>query len=204
MPFINLTKKFVFIGNARTGSTSIYVYLNNVCKNDETIWEDGLNALPNLYHMSVQDTINKYPFCKDFTFFCFVRNPYTRLLSSFIEFTTERGHFPWSSELLKFKNFEDFSLNFNNTEIKNDIHFIPLSEQIKCNEKINLIICRFENLNEEFTKIANIINIPQNINTHWRKTNYEEINYKKYYNMETQTLIGNFYKNDLDLFNYTF
>ena len=143
MPFINLTKKFVFIGNARTGSTSIYVYLNNVCQNDETIWEDGLNALPNSYHMSVQDTINKYPFCKDFTFFCFVRNPYTRMLSSFIEFTTDKGHFPWSSELLKFKNFEDFSLNFNNTEIKNDIHFIPLSEQIKCNEKINLIICKW-------------------------------------------------------------
>ena len=87
MPFINNTRKFVFIGNARCASTSMYEELENIFKDDDTVWEDGRDAKPYLYHMGIEDTIATYPFCKDYKKFCFVRNPWSRMLSSYIEFS---------------------------------------------------------------------------------------------------------------------
>jgi len=202
MPFINMTKNFVFIGNARTGSTSVYKFLNEKCKNDKIIWEDSLGAKPYLYHMSIQDTIKKYPFCKDYLFFCYVRNPYTRFISSYFEFTVNKCHHVWSNELLNYKDFREFCLNFNDTEIKNDIHFKPLSEQIKCDLSINLHVCRFENFSEDFNIVANIKNIPNQITVHSRKTKYsKQIN--DFYDEEMKTIIQNFYKDDFVNFNYS-
>ncbi len=201
MPFINNTKKFVFIGNARTGSTSIYNYLGNICKNDDIIWEDKISAKPWLYHMSVNDVIKKYPFTKNYIYFCFVRNPYTRFLSSYIEFTNGKSHHSWSNELLKFKNFREFCLNFTSTNIKNDIHFKPLTQQTKCDISINLHICRFEIFNEDFNKITKIINIPNNFSLHKRKTNYNK-KISDFYDEQTKKIIHEFYKEDFIHFNY--
>ena len=66
MPFINVTKEYVFIGNARTASTSIYRDLYNSSIGDVVIWEKGLDAKPWLYHMSLADTIKRYPFCSNY------------------------------------------------------------------------------------------------------------------------------------------
>jgi len=202
MPFINITRKFVFIANARTGSTSIYNYLNQTCKNDKIVWDNGISAKPHLYHMNINNTIKKYPFCKDYVFFCFVRNPYTRFLSSYVEFTDVKSHHEWSAELLNFKNFKEFCLKFNNTKIKDDIHFKSLTQQIKSDITINLYICRFENFYEDFNKISNIINIPNNISIHNRKTNYSKKK-SNFYDEETKMIIQEFYKEDFITFNYS-
>ena len=62
MPFINKTRKFVFIGNARCGSTSMYIRLYNLFYKDEIIWEKQMDAEPWLYHMGIEQTLKRYPF----------------------------------------------------------------------------------------------------------------------------------------------
>ena len=82
MALINKTKKFIFIGNARCASTSMYRELGNLSVNDETVW-GGNGAPPNEYHMSLNDVLNQYSSFKDYFKFGFIRNTWARFLSAY-------------------------------------------------------------------------------------------------------------------------
>ena len=199
MCFINHTHKICFIANARTSSTSCYLNLeNNINKNDDYI--SNINEPPNKYHMSVKNIFNKYPIIKNYYKFCFVRNPYTRFISSWLEFKN-KGH-SWASELFEYNTFKDFCLNFSNTEISKDIHFLPLYKQITIDNIIYVdYIAKFENIEEEYKFLSNKLNYKFDINVRERPTNISS-QFDEYYDKETKNIIYNFYKTDFEIFNY--
>ena len=153
MPFINKTKKFVFIGNARCGSTSMYQQLGQAFSEDEVIWEAaGPNALPWLYHMGVKETLENYPFTEKFYKFCFTRNPWSRMVSAYKEFQCP-SHLSWSHPILGYKNFEHFCLDFYNNPLMSDIHFKPVYKQIMIDQQICVDeIGKFENIEQDFER----------------------------------------------------
>lgn len=141
--------------------------------------------------------------------FCFVRNPWDRLVSAF-HFLKNGGmndmdkHW-FSSNLIQFKNFESF---VNEWVIYPEnkwayIHFFPqyyyIYDDNQC-PKIDFI-GDFENLNSDYTFITKKLGVGSNLilsNASVRK------DYRVYYNSETMKIVGNMYEDDIRLFDYFF
>lgn len=278
MPFINNTHKFVFIGNARCGSTTMYTKLSNIFANDDIVWEDGRDAKPWLYHMGIKDTIERYPFTKDYKKFCFVRNPWSRMLSSYNEFTgrpewTNRfcssksnnyvavleeklaladlnfydalalanhygydseniidyldhlvtdvdnvrsrllllikdhkvsAHSDWHGNIAKYENFNDFCKDFLNNPLKNDIHFLPMYDQMSIDgEMVMDYVGRFENMAEDFNAILYEIT-GNNYTLDIHLNNTASSDYAQHYCKQSKEMIEDFYSTDILLLDYRF
>jgi hypothetical protein len=63
-------------------------------------------------------------------------------------------------------------------------------------------IGRFENLQEDMRKVAQIIGLPTVDLPHLVKTKHKH--YSKYYDNETEQITRERYTRDIELFNYTF
>lgn len=203
MPFINNTKKILFIGNARCGSTSMYKKLGDIFKNDDIVNSLNPTRKPYFYHMSLENTLKTFPQTERYFKFCFVRNPWSRFLSFYREFK-KPSHHSWSKPILKYNSFESFCLDFNNCELKNDIHFLPQFNQITVLDKsISMdFIGRFETISEDFEKIMNQCNLKTILDIHERNT--KSSNYRHMYSEETKKIISEFYKVDVENFGYEF
>jgi hypothetical protein len=276
MSFINNTHKFIFIGNARCGSTTMYTKLGNIFADDDIVWEDGIHAKPWLYHMSIKDTIERYPFTKDYKKFCFVRNPWSRMLSSYNEFTgrpewTNRfclsmsnnyvavleeklaladlnfydalalanhygydseniidyldhlvtdvdnvrsrlrllikdhkvsSHSDWHGNIAEYENFNDFCKDFLNNPLKNDIHFLPMYDQMSIDgEMVMDYVGRFENMAEDFNAILyEITGKHYDLEENHRKTQTD--NYVESYEKESKQIVADYYHKDVEYFKY--
>lgn len=213
MPLINKTKKFIFIGNARCASSSMYERLKNLFSNDEFVWDSGRpnsrsTPLPWLYHMGASEATNRYPFIDNYFKFCFVRNPWDRFFSSYKEFQ-KPNHARWNAPIFKYKNFEDFCLRFEECELRKDIHFVSTYSQT-INNGINCMnfVGRFENLDQDFEKVIQMVAPARfsqksvRLKVHRRKTIVTD--YRKQYSEKTKQIIGDLYKEDIENFGYTF
>tara|TARA_B100002019_G_C21203604_1_gene565416 strand:- start:5 stop:781 length:777 start_codon:yes stop_codon:yes gene_type:complete len=224
MPTINYSKKFIFIGNARCGSTSHYIIFNDLSINDNIIVGGGktkylqgrkniqiISTLPYNYHMGISDVYKSFFNNKkfhDYFKFGFVRNPWSRFYSCWQEFVLKHEIHPeWTKEIAipKYINsFEKFCLDFPNLRIKDDIHFVPLYQQIIHDDKIALdYIGNFECMNDDIIFICNKLRFNSNPKLEHRR-NSSDKNYFNKYTEETKKIIGDFYKKDIELFGYSF
>jgi hypothetical protein len=136
--------------------------------------------------------------------FCFVRNPWDRLVSTFFYLKNLKNlkHQPLSSHktvyLSKVTTFEDWIIKHENKEqgLEN-LNGFWLSPQTNwVGENFFDFIGRFENLEIDFKKLFDK-NLP-----HLNKTFHE--NYKKYYTLRTQEIVEKWYFEDIKKFNYKF
>lgn len=142
--------------------------------------------------------------------FTFVRNPWDRLVSAFF-FLNKGGVVPEDqNDFEKYlKQYEgDFSLfvkeAFKTDEIFNQIHFRPQYQWIS-DENGNLVtdyIGKFENLQEDFDHILKA-------NRRFRKKlkfqkKGKHDHYKDVYTPETQAIVAEAYRKDIELFKYDF
>ena len=204
MPFINHTHKFVFLGNARCASTSMYQEISKVSKDDSIFWHDGIAAKPEYYHMGATKLLEKYPYTNSYYKFCFVRNPWDRFVSAYREFKRDE-HSEWNSEMKKFKSFEEFCTGFQDTSLSSDIHLVPLYDQIYNLEGTQLVdyVARFENLSQDYATIMEKFEKPVMLSFHTRNRK-EKKHYTDFYTDETRDIVGEFYSKDIDAFNYSF
>ena len=108
-----------------------------------------------------------------------------------------------SLKIKKNETFKEFCIKIVTSGWIKDTHFLPQSEFL-CDDSNNLLIDfvgKYENLKEDLKFISRKISIDIDIDHH-RKTDH--LNYRKYYDKETKTIIENYFKTDLNLFNYTF
>ena len=111
-----------------------------------------------------------------------------------------------SNKLLRIKknqSFKDFCINFKKSGWIKDTHFKPQSE-ILCDENNNLLVDfvgKYENLNDDLNYISNKIGFKIDIG-HYRKTNHQS--YRNYFDDESKNIIESYFRNDLDLFDYSF
>jgi chondroitin 4-sulfotransferase 11 len=141
--------------------------------------------------------------------FCFIRNPWDRLVSSY--FYLKKGgkserDAVFSNKFLKHLNsFEAFvySLEKNN-KLQNWVHFLPQTHFIcDCNGKLIVdFVGRFENLSEDFEEVRIRLGL-SNVKLEWKNQSTRK-DYKQYYNEKTNTIVGDLYKTDIDLFGYKF
>lgn len=144
----------------------------------------------------------------------FVRNPYDRIVSSYIH--------SMKYLIKKDISFMEFLILLNENKLPYNIHYFPQFHDLEVKYKIYHEIIKIE---EIFNKIENL-NYKYNINlcysnilNHSIKKNYSETNfvgnikfsnlknipkYKYFYNKDIKNLVSKLFYNDLRLYNYTF
>ena len=198
---IDHTKKLVYIAIPKTGSYSIHTYFNYVSGHPE----------PKIHHAGVRDIEEKHPETRSYYFFSFVRNPWDKLLSTYMDFTRRRGNqysehvFHDKPLLSEFKDFDEFCVGLKDSSWKDDIFFVPQT-QLVTRETGQFIdfIGRFERFQEHFNLLCQVKNWSKTQLSHENKGHYSE-GYKTFYKtQEAIDAVASFYKEDIQNFNYQY
>ena len=133
--------------------------------------------------------------------FCFVRNPWDRLVSLFFYRGLDK----------KYESFKQFCLDFKDQKIE-PVGLFNSKLNSQFNDQASWIvggngrllvdfIGRYERLSDDFSKVCKILGIRKKL-PHRNKTDHDH--YRKYYDPETLDIVKRKYKRDIDLFGYDF
>ncbi|MEL7354504.1 MAG: sulfotransferase family 2 domain-containing protein [Cyanobacteria bacterium P01_A01_bin.116] len=198
--------KCLFIHIPKTGGVSVCSSLWSSKKDEMVIKSMG--------HFTARDyeIIFGKATCKSYFKFTFVRNPWSRVLSSY-QFLKQGGFNSrdraWAEKhLSRFSSFNEFVVEWiNHRNIYRALHFIPQYEFLKSvNEEVKMdFIGRLENIDSDFDEIKNKLGISCQLR-HYNKSNLIRpvTNYRELYTQETRDIIANVYRKDIDIFNYRF
>ena len=194
MPIYN--NKYVFLHIPRTGGTIIEKKLREKYSQDY-YGEDKIGLSKQHY------TLDKLISNKDknnIFVFTFVRNPFDRILSSYLNYTINNTP-DFDKYIDMVKNVVENKLYLCEGAINtNDIsHYTPMTTMIG-NYKLDFI-GKFENYENDIKKLSEISEM-KNLNE--IKINKRNIDYRKFYNERNKKIISELYKDDLKEFNYTF
>jgi chondroitin 4-sulfotransferase 11 len=180
-------KKYIFIHIPRTGGTSI----TKCVVGEPTRSAHGMSFFKERYR-------------KEYFVFCFVRNPFDRLVSSFHhakrmsagksrirQFVHENPQMPFSEFVLRYLTPE---------LIAAEGHFRP--QAFWTNAASPDFIGRFERFTDDFDKISGRLKLK----TELGRKNFtgREADYRAYYTDQAVEKVAEFYREDLDLFKYDF
>lgn len=199
--------KFTFVHIPKTGGTSLRKFFK----------QRGIRIINHAIRDKGFRYLKEIPKENSEIRFCYVRNPYDRVVSAFFYLSKggiNRGDY---EDALRFniikyqENFELFVKNefYENSPIFEQMHF---KEQYKwiCDNNGNILvdkILRFEEFGNEILSFLKENNLK--VPFMWRlgrvphKNKSKKSNYKTYYNEETKNIIAKAYKTDFKLFHYS-
>ena len=188
-------KDFVFVHIQKTAGKSIRQAL-------------GLKKGAN--HNSAQQWLNEYTVDEwnNAFKFTFVRNPWDRLLSSYMYRTQGGNGSKGDHERARLypDNFTEFCENIEAfIALPNESMFEPQYRRIS-DEKDNILVNfvgKTENIEADFGHVCNELGIKGDVKlAHINKSIHD--NYRRYYDKHTQFIIGKVYEEDIEKFNYWF
>tara|TARA_B100000902_G_scaffold71201_1_gene76735 strand:+ start:823 stop:1434 length:612 start_codon:yes stop_codon:yes gene_type:complete len=201
---INHKRKFVFVCVPKTASTTLSKFFQ---KHDKLQIEQSW--FMEKWHYPISQ-IQKENNVQDYYSFAYHRNPFDRLVSSWIEFTQDKGHLQvWSRPLVdKFKTWEDFVLNFPETSWANEIHFRPTTYYTHNDDKQQVnFIARYDHFDRDTKVIFDSIGLAPkllNNNKRYRKTNRDK-DYRTYYkNDKAIEAVAKHFDSDIKTFGDSF
>lgn len=214
---ISKKKNFLFIHVPKTGGNSIQNILKKY--SDDRIvaltkYQDGYNRFEvrnDKYDITKHSTLNcykreiEYNTFKQLFKFSTIRNPWDMCISFY--FSPHRGKIDWNRN-----EFKEFILtiptirHYITLESKNDIN----SREFNGNNKSRArpidadldFILRFENLNKDFQKVCEIINVPFEELPHLN--NSSRSHYTKYYDDELVEFVRCKFSDEINYANYTY
>ncbi len=144
---------------------------------------------------------------QEYFVFCFVRNPYDRLVSAYF-YLMGGGKGPADvrfrdNHLLAYKDFPDFLRNgLSRPEVASWWHFRPQYFYLVNFEGELIVdyIGRFENLDNDFNEICKKLGVTAEL-PHSNKS--KRSTYGKYFDKELQDIAYNFYQKDFELLGYS-
>lgn len=190
-------------------SRSIYVHIPKTAGvSINTSLYDG----PTGIHKSIamfQKAFSKQEY-DDFFKFAFVRNPWDRLVSAYL-FMKKGGRNDfdkrWAEEhLAPYSQFEDFVIHWlNKDNIQLGIHFKPQTSFIclptKSGHEMDFI-GYFERLQADYQFVRDRLATGTTLS--FQNRNNTRRDYRTYYTPETQAIVGEVYKEDIELLGYDF
>ena len=194
MPIYN--NKYVFLHIPRTGGTLIENKLRE--KYSQDYYGIDKMGLSKQHYMLDKLISNKDK--NNIFVFTFVRNPFDRILSSYLNWTINNTpNFDKYIDMVK-KVVENKLYLYKGAINTNDIsHYIPMTSMIG-NHKLDFI-GKFENYENDIKKLSEISDMANLNEIIIKKRN---IDYRTFYNERNKKIISELYKDDLKEFNYTF
>jgi|GEM_PF-561513 len=189
------------IRNGKNG-TFIFIHIN---KNGGTSVGKAV-GLPKKMHFHVKELINvigENEFDKAFVF-SVIRNPWDRVVSQY-RYRVKTNQNNLGKNQISFKKWVKctYSENKNYFYYDNPRAFATQSEWLKDtkgNIRVDKLI-KFESINHDYKVIAKKLGIQDNL-PHLNSTKKES--YHKYYDSETIEIVRNWFKEDIERFNYSF
>lgn len=134
---------------------------------------------------------------KEYYKFGVIRNPFDRQVSRFLYFNKINNDFKYNT----FKEFVlwDIESQKNSYALKQKKFLLNSSGNIGVNK-----ILRFENLDNDFEELKIKLNLKLKNSKLKKKNSTSNFNYREFYDSDTQKIVENFCKEDLDFFNYSF
>lgn len=201
---ISHSKKFIFVSNPKTGSTSIDSALAEFSDDPllNEICEDGLYTDRHMPAQILKDRLSSHVWNEYFKF-AFVRNPWDWFVSQHFYNLNKNG--------IVF----DLNAKLENQQILYTFDFLKIYRGKKnalsafqhsflCDDGNKILfdfIGRFERLDDDFQKIQKIIKTEVAL-PHLNPSRHKP--YRHYFNDETKAIIAKLYKIDIDLFQYVF
>ncbi len=136
--------------------------------------------------------------------FAFVRNPWDRLVSCFLDKTKKTiGTKYQLRDYVKYKNhsFTEFVHAIKNEDFSNCNRHHRLQYNLINHDHVNFI-GRFENFQTDFEYVCNLVGITQYNLPHWNKSKRKH--YTEYYDDETREIVAEKYAKDIEYFGYEF
>jgi chondroitin 4-sulfotransferase 11 len=200
---INHKYQFIFIHIQKTAGTSITNALYNLPETN------------NLYHSHSMINLLDDGEYVDYFKFCFVRNPFDRLLSWYNMILKKGFHNDWSKYILEnstnfseFLELTDIVIEKNPLELQSTIDYpksISFNQLDYITDKLGKIQCdfigRFENISNDFNILSQMLNIKLELN-HLNK--FEHKHYSDCYNQIDIENVSKLYQRDIEYFNYKF
>lgn len=197
--------KFIYYALAKTGSSSIKEHISNLTKKN-----------PDQLLMKRRQDYLKFP---NYFKFTFVRNPWDRILSCYLNKIMKDPNFEdknYAHGIARFlqpyrvfhggMSFKDFvkAISKIDDKISNPHFRSQYYMLIDDQDKIIVdYVGKFESLSEDFKKVAARCGLPSSELPHINKTENRK-NYTEYYDEETIRLVAERYKKDIELFGYKF
>ena len=217
--FVDHEKKILFVHNPKAAGTTLHVILKDLYGLKDAERND---PEPPIHHMPFATILAENIATEEYYSFAVVRNPWERMLSGYMDFTTIRkyqysGNIIMPEPLLsEFKDFKDFVMNFDNSHWKNDFHFAPqhiYTHAIKNTDGVEETISvsrilRVENFWADLDDLMKTIGFDKyrdviRANTAYsRKTKHGH--YSEYYDEESKNEIARIYKEDIEMFDYKY
>lgn len=211
--FISHEKRVIFVAVPKAATDSMRSILNSHFNGIEF-----LSSQPGEHHMSAtqihEELYNHDEFTcwDDYFSFAFVRNPWDREVSLYnyrikaydyfsmlpIEKLTrqQQEFYEYNKQFLaKYDNFKDAVMNVGSREQIWYTHVMKKKPQLN-------FIGRFENLDNDFGHVCEILNIDHVTLSKTNASNH--LHYTEYYDDESREIIKHRYKNDIEHFGYKF
>jgi hypothetical protein len=183
----NNPNKIVYIGMNKNATTNIHRTTGTHWKSNKMKGIFGVPISSDAYTQFQPLSYYKKLYPKHY-FFTFVRNPYDRHLSHFL---FKQRHNPEH-----YQNFEDFTIDVTVPDFKPQSFFIDRP----CD-----FIGRFENLEEDFQKLCDHLNVEfKGLYNRGARNATGHTHYRDYYNKRTKEMVTEAYKADLENFGYAF
>lgn len=131
--------------------------------------------------------------------FAFVRNPWARVVSCYIDKVTSKNHRAFAE---CFDKDFDYFVNFiNKKDLKNIDRHIQLQTELIPLDSVDFV-GRMENFEEDLNYVLTRLGLPNTTVPHKHKTNHKH--YSQFYNERTKAIIAKKYKKDIETFGYQF
>ena len=206
--FIDDEKKIIFVHNPKAAGSSIHVLLKDLY---ELKGNDRSDPEPYIHHMSYQQILNIKPDYHRYYSFAAVRNPWSRLLSGYMDFTQNRKHeysglIRYDEPLLsEYKDFKDFVMRIGEGKWINDGNFLPQHIYTHTEDRAVDMILRVENIQADMKVLMNKLGFKfyQHLFfTQHRPTNHGH--YTEHYDEESAAEVAKLYAKDIELFGYQY
>tara|TARA_B110000503_G_C7037612_1_gene366820 strand:+ start:32 stop:709 length:678 start_codon:yes stop_codon:yes gene_type:complete len=168
-------------------------YFSTINIPDKNFYQIGLKLFNSHSSVSKIQSILEPEIFNSYYKFAVIRNPFDRFVSRFLYYKKidkRMKHF-------EFKDFLEWDIKADRIVNKQHQFLLNLNNEIGVNK-----IIKFENLQDDFKSLSNLIGIKKNNLKHLNFT--ENTNYKKFYDEYTKEKVLRYSQKDLSYFDYTF
>ena len=186
--------KFIFIHIPKTGGVSVYETLSKICGGNDILKKDSAR------HVSAQKIKIRVgdKLWNSYFKFAFVRNPWDRQLSLYFYIRKTQDN-KYHKQVMKHNSFNEFILGLS----RNHCVFPQQYNVTDDNNKLIVdFIGRLENIERDFQIICKRIGLPYIKLPHLNKSKHKH--YAEYYTKETERVVAEEYKDDIEMFGYSF